>query len=193
VETLFHQLEVAASDESQSRYGEDLVLPVRRRQRSGGDRMEGCPLWRSSPVLCPVMKPSFVPGDEDQVTLGRLKRGLDGPHDWTPDCEPPGGLPGLAKKSMFLFGPSGTGKSALAESVTAIHGGGAVPYAVEVEGQSLSIRHRDNRRGGWPPPDATGGGAWCARPCIMVGGELVRRCWKIQRDAEPARMWPLCT
>src|SRR5207248_4713406 len=41
----------------------------------------------------------------------------------------------VSQKSMFLFGPSGTGKSALAERLLRIFNEAvAVPYAVEVEG-----------------------------------------------------------
>jgi hypothetical protein len=92
----------------------------------------------------------------------------------------------VLQSSMFLYGPSGTGKSSLAERLLRIFNDAvAVPYAIEVDGAIISMFDPAVHR----PADAPLGHcdprwAWCARPCIVVGGELVASMLELQRDAE---------
>ena len=92
----------------------------------------------------------------------------------------------VSRSSMFLFGPSGTGKSSLAERLFRIsHDSIAVPYAIEVDGNIVvlfdpSVHHRTDSA----PPDSDDRWVFCARPCIIVGGELVPGMLELQRDPE---------
>ncbi|HWF11471.1 MAG TPA: hypothetical protein VG297_23545 [Bryobacteraceae bacterium] len=92
----------------------------------------------------------------------------------------------VAQKSMFLYGPSGTGKSSLAERVLRIYDDRiAVPLAVEVDGNIIMVfdpavhkpvgtqRANDDPR--W---------IFCERPSIIVGGELVPAMLEVQKEAD---------
>lgn len=95
----------------------------------------------------------------------------------------------VAQKSMFLYGPSGTGKSSLAERILRIYDDRvAVPYAIEVDGNIIAVydpavheavgvqRAEDDPR--W---------VFCKRPSIMVGGELVPAMLELQKEADAGR------
>ena len=106
------------------------------------------------------------------------------------------GIAVLSGTSMVLYGPTGTGKTAIAERIPRIFDdhGVWIPYAVEVDGQIITVfdEHVHQRIGrGAPaqPPAPLGGlfgaGAggqassvpdarWvlCERPRVVVGGEL---------------------
>lgn len=92
----------------------------------------------------------------------------------------------VSQSSMFLFGPSGTGKSSLAERLFRISKDYvAVPYAIEVDGSIVvlydpSVHHRTNET----PDDPDPRWVFCSRPCIIVGGELVPAMLELQRDPE---------
>jgi hypothetical protein len=92
----------------------------------------------------------------------------------------------VAQNSMFLYGPSGTGKSSLAERLLRIFDDRvAVPWAVETDGNIISVfdpavhRQAVAQRAGddsrW---------TFCSRPCIVVGGELVPEMLELQREPE---------
>src|SRR6185312_7220514 len=76
--------------------------------------------------------------------------------------------------SVFFYGPTGTGKTTIAETLSRVLSEDQVwiPYAVEVEGQVITVFdalvHKQVER--VPPSD----GRWvlCQRPAVMVGGEL---------------------
>ena len=81
----------------------------------------------------------------------------------------------ISQTSIFLYGPTGSGKTSLAERLTRIYQDAIlVPYAVEVDGQFIQLydpvvhdriemleQEFDPR---W---------VLCRRPCIIAGGELV--------------------
>jgi hypothetical protein len=92
----------------------------------------------------------------------------------------------VSQKSMFLFGPSGTGKSSLAERLLRIfHEPVAVPWAIEVAGTIIVLYDAGvHRLVDDAPPDFDMRWAWCARPCIIAGGELVSSMLELQRDGE---------
>ncbi len=76
-------------------------------------------------------------------------------------------------RSVFLYGPTGTGKSTIADSISRIISRDQVlvPYAVEVEGQIITvfdevIHERTNSR------YADERWVCCRRPRALVGGEL---------------------
>jgi hypothetical protein len=90
-----------------------------------------------------------------------------------------------AQKSMFLYGPSGTGKSSLAERVLRIYNDRiAVPLAIEVDGNIISVFDPAVHR-----PVGTQGNedprwVFCHRPSIIVGGELVSEMLELQREPD---------
>ena len=85
---------------------------------------------------------------------------------------------GIAVQSgtaIVLYGPSGTGKTSIAERIPAIYQGGVlVPYAVEVDGQIITVYdpgvHR--RLDVETPLDADSRWVLCERPRVAAGGEL---------------------
>jgi hypothetical protein len=92
----------------------------------------------------------------------------------------------VSQSSMLLYGPSGTGKSSLAERLLRVFDDVvAVPWAVEVEGNIIMVFDKAVHRPCGPLP--TGHDPrWvlCSRPSIIVGGELVQEMLELQRDAE---------
>jgi len=77
--------------------------------------------------------------------------------------------------SIFLYGPTGTGKTSIAESMAnAYHDQVLIPYAVEVEGQIITLYDPLIHRALERPTEEAGDGRWvrCRRPCVTVGGEL---------------------
>ena len=82
----------------------------------------------------------------------------------------------LSGRAIFLYGPTGTGKTTLAETLIRVfhHDEVLLPYAVEVEGQIItvydSVLHQKLDQAETPDHD----GRWvlCRRPCVLVGGEL---------------------
>jgi predicted ATPase with chaperone activity len=77
--------------------------------------------------------------------------------------------------SVFLYGPTGTGKTAIAESLPAIYEDQVwVPYAMEIDGQIITIydtvvHERIDRK---VSPDDDQRWVLCRRPRVMTGGEL---------------------
>jgi predicted ATPase with chaperone activity len=79
-------------------------------------------------------------------------------------------------RAIFLYGPTGTGKTSIAETLTRLYYEEKVwiPYAVEVDGQIItvydSVIHQQVEQPEAPDHDAR----WvrCRRPRVLVGGEL---------------------
>jgi hypothetical protein len=92
----------------------------------------------------------------------------------------------VSQSSIFIYGPSGTGKTTISERLTRVYEDGVlVPWAVEVDGQIISL--------GDPAvheqlPLNDGGTEidprwmYCRRPFLSVGGELVTSMLDLQRD-----------
>jgi hypothetical protein len=90
----------------------------------------------------------------------------------------------ISQKSLFLYGPSGNGKTSLAERLLRIYRDSIlIPHAVEVDGKIVvlydpvvhqSVDREDNELDPrWVP---------CKRPFIMVGGELVASMLELHYD-----------
>jgi predicted ATPase with chaperone activity len=75
----------------------------------------------------------------------------------------------------MLYGPTGTGKTAIAENIPRVYGDSVwIPHAVEVDGQIITLYDSSlHRRIDRPIPDDSDG-RWvlCRRPRVVVGGEL---------------------
>jgi hypothetical protein len=93
----------------------------------------------------------------------------------------------ISQNAMFLHGPSGTGKTSVAERLMRVYDDAVVvPWAVEVEGQIIALAdptvhhpvESDLPTGTEVDP------RWivCRRPFVSVGGELVTSMLDLQRD-----------
>jgi hypothetical protein len=102
----------------------------------------------------------------------------------------------VSQKSLFLYGPTGNGKTSIAERLLRVYQDAVlIPYAVEVDGQVILVydpvaHHRVE--GTYPGLDPR----WvvCKRPCVVVGGELTADMLELRLDdaskiyAAPAQM-----
>jgi len=82
----------------------------------------------------------------------------------------------LSGRSIFLYGPTGTGKTTIAETLTRLfaHDRVWLPYAVEVDGQVITVYDSVLHQRVEQPTDHDHDGRWvlCRRPQVLVGGEL---------------------
>jgi hypothetical protein len=99
--------------------------------------------------------------------------------------------------SMFLYGPSGTGKTSIAMRLPSIYSDSVwIPHAIEVDDQIITVFdpgiHR--RTPGGEPDDTDRRWVLCRRPCVITGGELSLESLDIQYNpvhrfsAGPAQM-----
>ena len=90
----------------------------------------------------------------------------------------------ISQSSIFVYGPTGNGKTSLAERMLRVYKDAIlIPYAVEVDNQIISLfdpvvhQPLDNDETEVDP-------RWvvCKRPCILVGGELVPSMLELRLD-----------
>ncbi|MCA1850129.1 MAG: hypothetical protein LC672_03485, partial [Acidobacteria bacterium] len=81
-----------------------------------------------------------------------------------------------SRRSLFLSGPPGTGKTAVAERINAgLPGNIWIPYAIEIDGQIIRVFDSHNHRAApQENPPAEHDRRWICieRPLVIVGGEL---------------------
>jgi hypothetical protein len=85
--------------------------------------------------------------------------------------------------SMFLYGPSGTGKTSLAMRLPSIYNDSVwIPYAIEVEEQIITVFDPGihQRTPGGEPEDTDRRWVLCRRPCVITGGELTLDMLEVQ-------------
>ncbi len=93
----------------------------------------------------------------------------------------------VSGRSIFLYGPTGTGKTTIAETLTSLFANDQVwlPYAVEVDGQIItvydSVLHQ--RLDQEASRDHDGRWVLCRRPRVLVGGELTIEMLDLQFNA----------
>jgi hypothetical protein len=90
----------------------------------------------------------------------------------------------ISQTSIFVYGPTGNGKTSLAERMLRVYQDAVlIPYAVEVDNQVISVydpvvHHQiDN-----PEEDVDPRWIVCKRPCILVGGELIPSMLELRLD-----------
>lgn len=91
----------------------------------------------------------------------------------------------LSGASIMLYGPTGTGKTAIAENIPRIYEDSVwVPYAVEVNGQIIAVYDSSLHRPIDGPISHDSDGRWvlCYRPRVVVGGEMTIEMLDLQLD-----------
>ncbi|HEX9565578.1 MAG TPA: hypothetical protein VF981_16485 [Gemmatimonadaceae bacterium] len=82
----------------------------------------------------------------------------------------------VSGRSLFLYGPSGTGKTTVAENMWRLIEGDEVwvPHAVEADGQVITVYDPSIHRPVEQPSFGDHDGRWvrCRRPRVVAGGEL---------------------
>jgi predicted ATPase with chaperone activity len=90
----------------------------------------------------------------------------------------------ISQNSIFIYGPTGNGKTSLAERMLRVYKDAVlIPYAVEVDNQIISlydpvVHHPLDQDDEEVDP------RWivCKRPCILVGGELIPSMLEMRLD-----------
>ena len=81
----------------------------------------------------------------------------------------------ISGQSIFLYGPSGTGKTAVAAAIPDVYRDQVwIPYAVEVDGQIVTVFDPHVHQPSSEPVEGETDGRWvrCSRPRVVAGGEL---------------------
>lgn len=81
----------------------------------------------------------------------------------------------ISGTSMFLYGPSGTGKTSIAMRLPSIYSDSVwVPHAIEVDDHIITVFDPGihQRTPGGEPEDTDRRWVLCRRPCFIAGGEL---------------------
>jgi predicted ATPase with chaperone activity len=97
--------------------------------------------------------------------------------------------------SLFLYGPSGTGKTTIASKIPKVYGDYVwIPHAVEVDNQIIRVFdpgvHYEIHES--IPEDSDRRWVLCKRPCILAGGELTADMLDLQiSDATQSYTAPL--
>lgn len=90
----------------------------------------------------------------------------------------------ISQNSIFVYGPTGNGKTSLAERMLRVYGDGIlIPYAVEVDNQIISLYDPVVHQAVEVEDEDTDP-RWllCKRPCIVVGGELIPSMLEMRLD-----------
>ncbi|MBL8221150.1 MAG: AAA family ATPase [Bryobacterales bacterium] len=90
----------------------------------------------------------------------------------------------IAQNSIFIYGPTGNGKTSIAERMLRVYQDAIlIPYAVEVDGQIISMYDPVvHQRLEMDDPELDPRWVLCKRPCIVVGGELIPSMLELRLD-----------
>ena len=90
----------------------------------------------------------------------------------------------ISQTSVFIYGPSGNGKTSIAERMLRVYQDAVlIPYAVEVDNQIISLYDPVvHQKLELEDPDIDPRWVLCRRPCIVVGGELVPSMVELRLD-----------
>src|SRR5271154_5085900 len=90
----------------------------------------------------------------------------------------------ISQNSIFVYGPTGNGKTSLAERMLRVYQDAVlIPFAVEVDNQVISLYdpvvHQGLENG---EQDLDPRWLTCKRPCLVVGGELIPSMLELRLD-----------
>src|SRR5580698_4816527 len=91
----------------------------------------------------------------------------------------------ISQNSIFVYGPTGNGKTSLAERMLRVYKDAVlIPYAVEVDNQVISLYDPVVHQpiDGDDQEDVDPRWLLCKRPCIVVGGELIPSMLELRLD-----------
>jgi hypothetical protein len=90
----------------------------------------------------------------------------------------------ISQTSVFIYGPTGNGKTSLAERMLRVYQDAVlIPFAVEVDGQIISLYDPVvHTRLEMEDPEIDPRWVLCRRPCIVVGGELIPSMLELRLD-----------
>ncbi len=91
----------------------------------------------------------------------------------------------ISQSSIFIYGPTGNGKSSLAERLLRVYQDAILlPYAVEVDGQFIMLYDPvvHERIETEEEDDIDPRWVLCRRPCVIVGGEMVSSMLELRLD-----------
>jgi hypothetical protein len=187
VEAVFRRLRSNQLLEVKGTWGEDYAFTLTNTGRSmAAERMRISPY--AGPLPVPLAHYELAVRSQvwrTQINHAALVRAYDD-LSLKPDLLARLGPALVSGNSMFLYGPSGTGKTSLAVRIPRVlNDTVAIPWAVEVEGNIISIFDcAVHNVAGETPHEWDPRWLICERPLIMVGGELVHSMLELRRDAD---------
>jgi hypothetical protein len=186
VEAVFRHLRDQKMLEVKGMEGDDYVFTLTQAGRSlASDRFRVSQYAAAAPVsLRQYQQAVGLQTAKVEVNRSRLRRAL---HDMVvPDrLLDELGPAIISQSSIFLYGPSGNGKTSIAERLRRVYSDRIlIPHAVEVDGQVISLYDPVLH---WALPEQP----WevdprwvvCERPCVLVGGELVSSMLELRLDS----------